>query len=273
MKCILVATDFSEASLNAVYYASDMAVSIKARLILLHVYAPAPTSLLEVPLPPVQLENDLHEIEIRLESLKKNITDRTSRQLHVDSIIRVGKIRSEISTVADEYKPVVVIMASHGMGTIERLLLGSNTQWATKHLSWPLIIVPRFAVFQTVTRIGLAWNFRPLKDTTFLQRTKELLAEFKAELHVVYAMKDRSGLDNDQFKRELDNFNAIFSSLHPQFSFIATNDITLALIGFSESKRLDMLIILPARHHGLFHHSQTTGMARNSHRPLLTLHE
>ena len=49
MKTILVATDFSPAAFNAVNYAADMAIAIKADLLLLHVYQ-IPVGYSEIPI-------------------------------------------------------------------------------------------------------------------------------------------------------------------------------------------------------------------------------
>ena len=48
MKTILVATDFSAAALNAANYAADMASTINADILLLHVYH-IPVSYSEIP--------------------------------------------------------------------------------------------------------------------------------------------------------------------------------------------------------------------------------
>ena len=50
MKTILVATDFSSSAANAANYAAEMALRIKANLLLLHVYR-IPIGYLEMPIP------------------------------------------------------------------------------------------------------------------------------------------------------------------------------------------------------------------------------
>ena len=49
MKTLIVVTDFSPAASNAVNYAADMALTINATLLILHVYQ-LPVIYLEVPL-------------------------------------------------------------------------------------------------------------------------------------------------------------------------------------------------------------------------------
>ena len=49
MKKIIIATDFSPASENAIAYGTEMALAIKADLILLHVYQP-PVVVFDVPI-------------------------------------------------------------------------------------------------------------------------------------------------------------------------------------------------------------------------------
>jgi len=55
MKTLIVPTDFSPVSINAMNYAADMALNIDASLLLLHVYQ-IPVTFTEVPVVNISLE-------------------------------------------------------------------------------------------------------------------------------------------------------------------------------------------------------------------------
>ena len=61
MKTIIVPTDYSPAATNAVNYAADMALAIKADLLLVHIYQ-LPVAVADVPLALISVE-DMQKVE------------------------------------------------------------------------------------------------------------------------------------------------------------------------------------------------------------------
>ena len=70
MKTIIVPTDFSPAALNATNYAADMALAIKANLLLFHVYQ-LPLSVSDTPIVLLSVEEMNEAAETKLAQLKK----------------------------------------------------------------------------------------------------------------------------------------------------------------------------------------------------------
>jgi len=70
MKTIIVPTDFSPISTNAMNFAADMAVNINASLMLLHVYQ-VPVSMTDVPVVMVSSEELRKSSEAKLQEIKK----------------------------------------------------------------------------------------------------------------------------------------------------------------------------------------------------------
>mgnify|MGYP003345131956 CR=1 FL=1 len=160
--------------------------------------------------------------------------------------LRIGNIRTEIAEVVHQLEPMLVVMGSHGAGKLERLLMGSHTLWASKHLPCPLIIVPPNVKFKKIAKIGLAWNYRPLKDLSPLKRIRDLVNALAAELHVICIMKNSSDRLSDKLLVEATRFQDEFSELKPHFSFIVNKDISRSILEFSVNQKLDMMIVIPA---------------------------
>ena len=89
-------------------------------------------------------------------------------------------------------------MGTKGHSAVERALFGSNTLTVIKHLSWPIICVPIGKEYGPgIKKIGLACDFREVKETTPVGVIKTFVKEFKAELHVLNVDHD-----NKQFNRD-----------------------------------------------------------------------
>ena len=132
MKTILVATDFSPAATNAANYAAEMALTINADILLLHVYQP-PVGYLEVPIV-VSLENIQVDAENQLNGLKEQLNKKTNNKLRIETEVRVGSLFVELKNVCESVSPYTVIMGSQGTTAAQHLFFGSNTIYAMKHL-------------------------------------------------------------------------------------------------------------------------------------------
>ncbi len=276
MNNLLVPTDFSSESINAVNYAADMALSLNASLRILHIYQPPASVYAELPMPPAEMEKALDNLEWRMEDLRHGLEKRTMGKIELKMDLRIGNIRNDILEVIKKTEPMLVIMGSHGAGKMERLLLGSHTLWASRHLACPLIIVPSEASFQKIARIGLAWNYRHLKDIAPLNQIKELVKTFAAELHVICIMKNGSDRLSNKLLKEADQFQNEFGELKPHYSFIVDKEVSRTILEFSEKQKLNMMIVIPTRHDllgNILHHSESKDLALHSKRPLLSIHE
>ncbi|HVL66943.1 MAG TPA: universal stress protein [Vicinamibacterales bacterium] len=127
VKHILVTTDFSPASQEAVHYACELAVSLGAKLHVLHVlenpFAPGAFMEMYSP-PPAGYFTDLAaEAGARLQA---SLTEEERRASDARLTTRLGVPSSEILDRLHEEPAIdLVVMATHGRGGVARLVMGS----------------------------------------------------------------------------------------------------------------------------------------------------
>ena len=114
MKTILVATDFSPAALNAVHYAADMAISIKADLLMLTVVQ-TPIGYSDLPIV-INLEDMLRSTEKDIRQLKEALQLKTNGKINIEAEVGMGSFFSELKSVCERVKPYAVVMGSQGNG-------------------------------------------------------------------------------------------------------------------------------------------------------------
>jgi nucleotide-binding universal stress UspA family protein len=272
MKTILVATDFSPASLNATNYAADMALAINADLLLLHVYQ-IPVVYYEVPASVTEYDI-LKDAEKNMMQLKYKLKQRAGGHLNIKSEISMGIFSRVLKTICERTKPYTVVMGSQGTTAATRLFFGSHTIYAMKHLKWPLIAVPPKAKFSSVKKIGLACDFDKVVDTTPIDEIKILVNDFNAALHVVNTSRRNS--INPEIVFESGLLQEMLVSLKPDYHFITNENIDEGIMDFAEKNNIDLLVVLPKRH-GLLdtfiHRSHTKQMVLHSHVPVMALHQ
>ena len=102
MKTIIIPTDFSPIATNAMNYGIDMAKSINAAVLLLHVYQ-IPVTVSDVPVVMVSVEELKKDAEEKLVSIKEDIEHVTSGKLKIYTEARLGDVVDEAGKSLQSY--------------------------------------------------------------------------------------------------------------------------------------------------------------------------
>ncbi|MGZ8558933.1 MAG: universal stress protein [Chitinophagaceae bacterium] len=271
MKTILVATDFSPAALNAINYAADMALAIKAKMILLHVYQ-VPVSFSEIPVVMVE-EEMIKNAEKTINGIKEQLIQKKGGKLNIVTEVKTGIFFEELKMICERIRPYSVVMGSQGTTAAERLFFGSHTVYAMKNLMWPVITVPADASFSFFKKVGLACDFDHVVDTTPVDEIKMLVTDFHAELHILNTGGKKEFKPEMVFESGL--LQEMLGALKPNYHFITNKDTDQGIIDFAEKNAIDLLIVLPKRHSlvdKLMYKSHTKQLVLHSHVPVMALH-
>jgi nucleotide-binding universal stress UspA family protein len=272
MKPIVAPTDFTVVSLNAVNYAADMAAMLGMSLNLVHVYAiPVPVS--EVPAPVVNLRDLEADATAKLEELRDKLLTRTLGKIAIRTEVRPGNILPEIISYCKEIKPHAVVMGAESTTAFERVFFGGKTIEALKQMEYPLIVVPPNVSFSNIRKIGFACDFREVVESVRVNEIKDIVEEFKAELHVLH-------VTGDEFRPETVEesgwLQEMLGSLNPKYHFLKGAEVEKELADFAEKNKLDLLIIIPKKHSlisKMFQHSHSKRLVLHTHVPVMAIHE
>lgn len=275
MKTIIVPTDFSPIATNATNFAADMAVNINASLLLLHVYQ-VPVSMTDVPVVMVSSEELRKSTAAKLEELRNSIKNRTTGKIKIYTDVRMGDVSDELEDICKNVRPFAVIMGTKGTTGVERVLFGSITLKAIRHLTWPVIVVPPGKEYGTgIRKIGFACDFDKVVETTPIQFIRNMVKEFGAELHVLNV-----DYESKRFKPETPEeslmLHTLLEGLDPDYHFINHPDIEDGINEFVENNNIDLLITIPKKHKlldSLFKQSSTKQLVTQSHVPVMCVHE
>ena len=275
MKRIVVPTDFSASATSAMNYAVEMAKEIGAAVHLYHVYQ-VPVAVSDVPVVIVSVEELKKNAEEQLEYLKKGLEHITSdKPVTVTTEATMGNTVDELEELCKRMHPFMVVMGSRGSTGMERILFGSTTLTAIKHLTCPVIVVPPGSNYKGIKKVGFACDFRKVIETTPTHYIEELVRLFGASLHVLNV-----DYENKHFKPETPEeslfLHTLLKDLNPQYHFIEEKDIEDGINKFAEENNLDLVITIPKKHKlldGLFRKSSTRQLVFESHIPVLCIHE
>jgi nucleotide-binding universal stress UspA family protein len=274
MRTILVPTDFSAIATNALHYAIEMANTIKANLMLLHVYQ-VPVSYTDAPIVMVSVDELRHAAEKRMEQLKEMVRKIVRPEQKVYTETRLGNITDELESICEKIKPFAVVMGTKGASAFERVVFGSNTLSAIRHLHVPVICVPPGKTFgKGIKKIGFACDCKEVVATTPTRIIRDLVKNFDAELHVLNVNTD--GKREEEKPEQTVLLETLLSDLHPEYHFLEHTDIEDAINEFAEKNNLDLVISIPKQHklvEKIFRKSSTRQLVYESHVPVMCIHE
>lgn len=140
-KKILVPTDFSEASREALHRAADVAQACAAQLTV--IYADPFTA-------PADADEDIANRvaqgkEAAIARLQEEVRKEVPANVPVDSFVVVDEPVSAILEVAKDKDMDWIVMGTHGRHGFNRLLLGSVTEEVLRHADRPVLTVRQAA--------------------------------------------------------------------------------------------------------------------------------
>ena len=274
MKTLIVPTDFSPVSINAMHYAAEMANAIEASLLLVHVYQ-VPVTFSEVPVLAVSIDEMKATSEERLLEMKSSLEHFTSGKLKVYTEAILGDTVDELRQLCDRIQPFALVMGTHGNSGLERMILGSTTLTAIRHLKYPVIAVPPGKTFKGIKKIGLACDFKDVVESTPVSFIKTIVEQFQASLHILNV-----DYHHEHFTRQTPLESAYLETMlgntKPNYHFLNREDIVNGITEFAESNNLDLVMVIPKKHkllEGIFHRSSSAGLVSHSHIPVVAIHE
>jgi len=139
-KTILVPTDLSQPSMDAVRHAATLADRVGARVVLTYV--------MEGKLPAMILahtsETEEQLLERHREHARKALNDVATDILQgreVECVVRQGVDHEEIVALAQEIDAGLIVMGMHGHGFLVHALAGSTTERVLHHAPCPVLVV------------------------------------------------------------------------------------------------------------------------------------
>ncbi|HTL80776.1 MAG TPA: universal stress protein [Bacteroidia bacterium] len=138
---ILVPTDFSDTSMQAIRHAAYLASKTNAEMILMHVL-PVRQVFYEMPEPVVMFDDEEESLKIADRKLEE-ITQELHRKykIHPRELKLRGRISHEIMETVKKEKVDLIIMGTHGAKGFEEFFIGSNAQKVVGNAPCPVLTI------------------------------------------------------------------------------------------------------------------------------------
>lgn len=271
MKKILVPTDFSDQSENALKVAAQLAKQYDSEIYLLH--------MLEMPLhkvDPLSSHNDLPEavyfMKLAHQKFEKLLDQDYLKDLTIHEMVDFHEIFKGIFQTCKKHDIDLVIMGSHGISGFRELLIGSNTEKVVRTSEVPVLVIKKEHEKFNINHFVFASDFKEESKVPFLKALK--FAElFDTEVHLLMVVTANKFITTVEAKKRIQSF---LDTVTPNFCTIHIyNDETIekGIMNFSQSIGADLIGMSTHGRQGISHFfngSISEDLVNHARRPVIT---
>lgn len=253
MKRILLPTDFSKISLNAIDYATQIYKDEPCQFYLLNVYRIpylANEELMEQNISQLSaLEDEMHEASI--EEMKNVLAQIPENKNHIFEIVSdYNLFNLAVHQVVEAKDIELIIMGTKGATGAREIFLGSNTSDVIMRNSCNVMAIPENHSFRPPKEILFPSDFKIMYDESDLRPLMNLAKKFGSIVRIVY-FNDTDELDEMQLLNK-ENLDKFLAEIPHQYYTLSTTNFEEGLNCFTQSRGdIDMILII-GRHYGFF---------------------
>ncbi len=253
MKNILLPTDFSENSWNAIRYILELYKSESCTFHLLNTYTPViPNNrFMASSLQPSIIDAGSKETSVReLDNILKRIQKTFKNKNHnFKTISSFSLLIDEIKNIIDTESIDLIVTGTKGASGIDEVFLGSNTVRIIKAIrNCPVLTIPQEFSYKQPQEVVFATDFKRYYSASELQPLIDLAKSFKATIRVVYVQNKIKALSEIQ-QFNLNMLRKYFGKIdHYVHTVSELNSVSKTLEVFADELDIHLLAMLNYQH-------------------------
>jgi nucleotide-binding universal stress UspA family protein len=271
MKRILIPTDFSEFSKEALKVAAQIAKEHNSEIILLH--------MLELPhqgsdavgggksIPELMLYKDK-----AISSLEELMDADYLKGLEVSEIIEFKKVHEGVLDACEKNNIDLVVMGSHGVSGFDEFIIGSNAEKVVRYSKVPVLVIKKEAKSFKAKNFVFASDFSEETKKPFAKMV-EITNKLKSNLSLVMISSPNSFKTTHQAEKTMREFVAEFDLKNYTSHLYNDTNIETGIINFANSIDADIIGVCTHGRTGLAHFfngSIGEGLVNHAIKPVMT---
>jgi nucleotide-binding universal stress UspA family protein len=275
MKKIIIATDFSKISDNAINYGVEIAKLKNCQIVLMHILSvPIITSEAQMYIPP--LDEMKKDCESLLEQAKKKIILKNGNVLEIECVCIIGFAVEEINRYAKDNKVDLIVIGMHGADYLTEKVIGSTTTSLISEAKCPVLAIDEKVKFKSLKKVVLAFDYIETTNRSILNPLKEFVHLFNSHVYILHVINDLNKAPTISEAVTGIKLERTLSDISHSYHYIRNEDVVDGINDFVAIQKMDMVVMIPRKHSffkNVFNESKTKRTAFHSKVPLLTIHE
>lgn len=280
MKNILLPTDYSENSWNAIKYALNFYREQECIFYILHVNRLSNVVTNDTPFIPTQdVIEDVYtkpakkQLRKLLKKILKQFPNNDNHRFYTltDYNFFIESIRKNV----EEKKIDVIVMGTKGATGLKKLIVGSNTGDVITKVQCTTLVVPENAKYSDPNEIAFPTDFSLFYNIDTLKPITDILDQTKAAVRILHISKKNEKLNANQIKNK-EILEDYFLDYNHSFHFLSNKKVEDAVQCFVESRDVDMIAMVGKNlnyFQQILFHSRIEEISYHTDVPFLVLHE
>lgn len=280
MKNILLLTDFSENSWNAIKYGINFFEKEICNFYLLHVnkfdnfmISDSPYIVAEETIEDIYTKPAKAQLRKTLKRITKQFLPNKKHRFFTlsDYNFFIESIRKHVN----ERNIDCIVMGTKGASGLKKIIVGSNTGDVITKVKCTTLVVPESAEFVKLEEIAFPTDFILNYDIQILQPLTDIIETYNAAVRILHISKKKIDLNSEQNKNT-ELLEDYFNHLNHSFHYLTNNNVEEAIQCFIESRDINMICMV-AKNLNYFQqilfHSKVKEISYYTEIPFLVLHE
>jgi nucleotide-binding universal stress UspA family protein len=282
MKNILLPTDFSQNSWNAIKYAVNLFQNETCSFYLLHVNTTDSIMVNDSQyinksdrgvMEHVCIKPTLSKLNKVLNLINKHFVPNKRHRFYslLDYNFFIESIRKQVAEKRIDF----IVMGTKGASGLKEIIVGSNTCDVITKVKCSTLAVPEKARFTTLKTLAFPTDFSLNYDMQIMHPLFDVLETFTSALQIVHICKHETDLNIEQ-QRNRELLDDYFNYIPHKFNYLKHKKTEIAMQGFLESKHIDMVCMV-AKNLNYFQqilfHSNVEQINYHTKVPFLVLHD
>ncbi|MFD2697643.1 universal stress protein [Mesonia sediminis] len=273
---ILIPTDFSENSWNAIQYSLAFFKEVNVVFHIVHVESSTQEEESLEFSGNIAIDKKISVGEDKLKQLKEKIAKNFPLQSEqINFHIETGFLIETLRQIVNQLKITYIVMGTKGVSNNEKCLIGTNTADVIKRIQCPILVVPEKTKYKKPKQIVFPTDFSNFSKERVFRNLAEILHLNHSALSVLYVAKKNDSLTAFQSSNKA-RLKEYIRYLPHSFQFTVKNSLCKALQEFINLEDIQM-IALPAKNVYLFQNLLFQPVEKNitypKEIPFLVLHE
>lgn len=250
MKSILLPTDFSKNSINAIKYAVELFKNDVCEFYIINIQKAS--SFVSDDLMTMTSSATVYHtlIDIAKKSINNVINELKetyNNDLHeFYSIVDYDNFVDGINQACETRKIDLIIMGTKGASGAEKVLFGSNTARVMQRCSTPVLAIPDGCKYNGLDKIAFTSNYSIKYSKEDLQPLFDISNLYKSSVHVLHVTTEEELTSNQENNKIF--LDANFGSLKHEFINLEESDIFKAIQDYIKDNNIKVLA-MTSRHH------------------------
>lgn len=250
MKNILLPTDFSKNSVNAINFAIKLFEHTSCNFYILNVQKAS--SFISDDMMVVSTSATIYNTLIdaakkSIANIISHIENKSKNENHTfHSIVDYDNFIDSINQICEKHHVDFIVMGTKGASGLEKVIFGSNTVHVMQRCYVPVLAIPNGCKYKSIDTIAFTSSFSSSYLIEDLQPLKELVVSNSSKLKVLHVVEENNFAEN--LSQNIDFFHANFRQVEYDRIVSDDKDVYNNIHDYAISNDIKMIAMLSKKH-------------------------